>query len=186
MAIRQLPSPEELRQLLIYSPETGKLTWRERGDPPWDARYAGKAALTGLNRDGYPSGKIHGRTMAAHRVIWALCSGEWPSNQIDHINGDRSDNRISNLRHVTHAENGMNQKRRVTNTTGYTGVTWRKDCSRWQATIRHNGRAKHLGYFDTAEDAHQRRREEQARLGFHPCHGKPHTVNGDFLRGDAR
>lgn len=114
-------TPEILRQLLRYEPETGKLFWLERGpkwfsDKPvgqqhnanaWNAKYAGKEAFTSVGFNGYRQGSVFRQGMNLHRVAWAIHHGEWPDH-IDHINRDRLDNRICNLRSVTKAENAKN------------------------------------------------------------------------------
>lgn len=89
----------------------------------------------------------------AHRLAWALHFGRWPDQAIDHINGDRTDNRIANLRLATVAENTRNGKRRSTNTSGYKGVSLTEN-GQWRATIVAGGRQSYLGRFSTAEDAH--------------------------------
>lgn len=118
-------------------------------------------ATTGMfRRDGKPIGSIDPRgyrvltvakkSLLGHRVAWAMHYGEWPSKQIDHINGVRHDNRIENLRTATAAENGRNRKRGSANRSGFKGVWWSKSNKKWVAAIR----GQHLGSFDRAEDAH--------------------------------
>jgi len=186
MAKRELPTPEELRQLLRYEPETGKLYWLER--PPemfegerrdstwacnsWNARYAGKEAFTCPDTCGYLRGRINRIAYSAHRVIWAITYGEWPPEQIDHINGQRRDNRTENLRSVTHAENMRNLPRMSGNTSGRTGVYWSKAGSKWYALIGVGGRMIYLGTFDCFEDAVAAREKAEIEHGFHPNHDR--------------
>ncbi len=99
------------------------------------------------------------------------CEGE-PSGEIDHINGDRTDNRICNLRDVTSAGNSCNRRRQDRNTSGVTGVAWDKRASRWQARIGLNGKQKYLGYFDSLDEAVAARKAAELELGFHPNHGR--------------
>lgn len=107
-------TPFELRQLVEYDPETGFLTWKPRdGNARFNSKLAGKPALAQPSK-GYRTGRIKGKNYKAHRAAWAVTHGEWPQGQIDHINGDRSDNRLSNLRAVSQSENGKNQKTRST------------------------------------------------------------------------
>ena len=131
-----LPSIDTLRKLLRYEPETGKLFWLIRTADlfndgyrsaagtcaNWNAKYAGKEALTSLNGNGYRQGFIFNKHFVAHRVAWALHYGVWPENEIDHINHDRADNRILNLRDVSRRENSINSKPSANNTSGFNGV----------------------------------------------------------------
>ena len=168
MAKRQLPSPEVVRQLLTYEPETGSLFWKKRtpewfaddGFHPaerqcrqWNSRHAGEKAFTPINSRGYHTGAIFGKMLLAHRVAWVIAHGRWPEHFLDHINGIRSDNRLSNLREATHAENSRNSGMQANNTSGFRGVRLDARYGRWQARITVNQRQKHLGYFDSAEDA---------------------------------
>lgn len=181
MTKTELPSIDTLRNLWDYNPHTGTLTWLKRpasmfkreGDcAAWNARYAGKPAFTTGHNKGYRTGAIFGRRYYAHRVAYAIYHGEWPDDQIDHINGKRSDNRISNLRAVTRQENGRNQKRYSTNTSGVTGVYWFKQTQKWVAQIIVNGKNIHLGYFDCFLAASMVRLKAEADFGFHPLHGR--------------
>lgn len=186
MATKPLPSQEVLRQLLDYDPETGVLRWKERGLDlfkdsgwgreyscrAWNARYAGEEAFTTVNSNGYRHGTIHGRFFSAHRVIWAHVNGHWPMGEIDHINGDRSDNRLANLRSVGPCQNRQNMRRSTRNTTGVVGVGIHKASGKWHARITASRRPISLGYFDTFEEAVRARKEGEAKYGFHPNHGR--------------
>lgn len=178
---KSLPSPELLRKLLTYDADTGKLYWRERpvdmfphqrAANSWNARFAGKEALTADSDKGYRKGKIYGTTQLAHRVIWAMEMDVHPSDQIDHENGNRSDNRLANLRDVTNAENGRNQKRHNTSTSGVTGVYWNKARRKWRAHIKISGRQHHLGLFNNFADAVAARHSAETEHGFHENHGR--------------
>lgn len=179
MSKKQLPTPELLRKLLRYDPATGKLFWRvrtldvcssEKSMRAFNSRYAGKEAFTAL-RSGYPSGSILGKTYLAHRVIWAMETGEWPKYQIDHINHDRADNRMSNLRDVTAQENFRNLSMFSNNTSGTTGVYWNKQYKKWHATIRRMGSTENLGLFSDIDEAIEARKMADKRYGFHENHG---------------
>lgn len=179
-------SPETLRKLLRYEPDTGKLFWRKRTPDmfsggyrspegncsAWNARFAGKEAFAFDRGNGYLSGGIFGVLYAAHRVIWAMHHGKWPDDQIDHINGDRTDNRISNIRSVSQAENGKNMKRPSTNTSGVIGVTWDKQTEKWRSGIRVDGKKKCLGRFQCKTAASIARLAAERRYGFHENHGR--------------
>ena len=140
---------EQIRETLTYDPLSGSLRWLvTRGA----ARYGAVAGT--LRPDGYRQIKIDGRTYKAHRLAWLHAHGVWPDDEIDHVNGDRADNRIANLRKATWIENQWNARRRVDNTSGFKGVSWHKENTRWRADIRVNGKAMGLGYHDTPEEAH--------------------------------
>ena len=164
---------ERLRQLLNYDPETGALTWKERAEvrPQWNGRYAGKPAGC-VDSHGYLKIGIDGRNYYAHRLAWAIHHGEWPQHQIDHINGDKLDNRIANLRDVPQVVNGRNQKMAAHNTSGYAGIHWRKSDRRWQAFIKVDRKQRHLGYFDNLADAVAVRRAAERQYGFTERHGR--------------
>lgn len=155
MASKTLPSPDVLRQLLRYEHDTGKLFWRWRDDIsfPCNSRFAGKEAFTSLDRGGYGKGVICGRTHQTHRVVWAIFHGEWPEHEVDHINGVRSDNRITNLRNATASQNQWNKVLQKNNTSGVKGVSWHTSNKKWRASITKHGKLTHLGLFDDIADA---------------------------------
>lgn len=177
MAKRNLPTPEVLRQLLRYEPETGYLFWRDR--PPVDAinkqfntAFAGKRAMTADNGHGYMRGNISGLKLLAHRVAWAMTYGDWPNDQIDHINGNRHDNRIINLRLADFRANARNMKRFSTNTSGVVGVSYIKRANKWRAYIWNNRRMIELGTFHDFDQAVSARKKAEIELGFDPNHGR--------------
>lgn len=159
MASKPLPSPEVLRQLLQYEPETGKLFWKYRGPEwftldrlqnTWNSNYAGREALSRIDPLGYRRGKILIKSYMAHRVIWCMCNGD-TDMEIDHINGVRSDNRIKNLRAATRSENMKN--RASHGGSCFLGVDWHKRNRRWRARINDNGRKIEIGEFQSETDA---------------------------------
>ena len=164
MAKKPLPSPEVLRQLLRYEPETGKLFWKERGPEwfpngskpeSWNKRLAGAEAFTALTADGYKTGCLLNRSLRAHRVIWALAQNEWPTQVIDHANGVRADNRLVNLRLATNGENQWNKGARRANLSGLKGVTWDDSKGKWRARISLRNRRLCLGLYDSSDAAHK-------------------------------
>jgi hypothetical protein len=174
-------APNELRELLRYEAETGKLFWRARrselfktdnASKIWNSRFPGKEAFTTPDRDGYLRGTLYGNPVTSHQVIWAICYGEWPTSQIDHVNGKKNDNRIENLRLVNTLENHRNRKLHRTNTSGTMGVLWHKRRAKWHAGIVVSGKRLHLGYFNNLEDAVFARKNAERRYGFHPNHGR--------------
>lgn len=173
MAKKELPSPEVLRQLLRYEPETGKLFWLprdraffgdERSYAVWNAKYPGKEALTADDQHGYRVGNVLGRTQKAHRVAWAVQSGLWPVAHIDHINCDRSDNRWGNLREATNQQNGLNRGANKNSKSGIKGVCWIARRKVWIAQISVHGKNRSLGVFDTIDEAAASYAAESKRL----------------------
>ncbi len=140
---------ERARELLHYDPETGRLSWRTYRR---SGIRAGQTAGA-LNRNGYLRVSIARSLYAAHRLAWLIHYGEWPAGDVDHINGDRADNRISNLRVVTTRMNNENRRRAHSNSkTQMLGVSPSQGA--FQADICVNGRRIYLGRFSSAEAAH--------------------------------
>jgi hypothetical protein len=139
---------DDVREHLDYDPETGRLFWKD------EAGSINKVS-------GYRYVKVRQKLKLAHRVAWAIYYGEEPAKGvlIDHINGDRLDNRIANLRLASYSQNSANAKLHTRNTSGFKGVAkvvrigrW---TGRWQASITVRNKQMNLGYFGTAEQAHQ-------------------------------
>lgn len=172
MTSKKLPTVDYLRKRLRYEPETGRLFWLDCESMPnsWRAQFSGTEAFTSVCL-GYHTGGIDYAMFRAHRVAWAIYYGEWPSSQIDHINGVRTDNRIENLRVVTQQENMRNLKMSKTNTSGVTGVSWVGSKGKWQATISVGNRNKYLGLFTSIDDAKSAREAASAYYGFSSRHG---------------
>lgn len=161
MPVSQLPL------LLRYEPETGRLFWQERTPDlfadgkrsaahacaQWNSCHAGKEAFLKRLPNGYLVGSIFNVKYPAHRVIWALVYGKLPENVIDHINGDKADNRLANLRAATVSQNGMNRGLPANNSSGCKGVSWDRACQKWQAKIGIHGKTIYLGNFDHLEAA---------------------------------
>jgi hypothetical protein len=140
---------EYLKSIVDYDQETGVFTWRvKRSNIP-----AGTVIGRGC-KAWYGQAGIDGKLYLLHRLAWLYIHGRWPADDIDHINGDRHDNRIANLREATRAQNLLNKGPRASNTSGYKGVTWSKRRQKWMAQIGHGGRNFGLGYYQTAEEAH--------------------------------
>lgn len=179
MAAKPLPPVGYLRQRLRYEPETGKLYWRPcpGRNASWNAQHADREAFVNVHCQGYRAGRLDYVAYFAHRVIWAMCYGEDPEGQIDHVDHDRMNNRLENLRVVSHQENHRNTSRKRNNTSGQNGVSWFAATSRWSAYIMVDGRKKHLGYFADKQDAIAARRAAEARYGFHANHGVEALAN---------
>ena len=118
---------------------------------------------------GYRSIRLLGRRIRIHRLVWFMTHGVWPS-EIDHINGDREDNRIDNLREVTRKDNARNQKRRSNAKVKLQGVDFHK--GKFRARINHQGKEKHLGYFDDENEAAKAYNAAKVEFGYHENHGR--------------
>ena len=139
-------SIETLKEYLSYRPGTGQLFWNKRSSP-----LAGPGDEAGRAGGGirYKKIQLKNKTFLAHRVCWALHYGEWPADQIDHINGDRLDNRIENLRCVSSSENMRNQiKHRKGKKFGVHFVR-----GKWHSSIRKNNKSVFIGSFKTQDEA---------------------------------
>jgi len=176
---------EQAKRTFVYNRETGKLYWsasRPRSDfatsigwKIFRKRNGGKE-LSCLDNRGYIRFGItvlgeRQRLYRAHRVIWLLEHGEWPE-EIDHINGIRHDNRLENLRNVSHKVNLKNMSMRKNNTSGVVGVHQEKRYGRWAAYISVDKRIRHLGNFKDKQDAIAARKAAETKYGFHNGHGK--------------
>lgn len=169
-------SVEVVRELLDYDPQTGAFTWKERdvkffsddvARRKWNTRFKGKPALCTLSHNGYMYGAIFGENWSTHRIAWLHHHGEVP-REVDHINGDRTDNRIANLREVSREENCRNSAKGSKNTSGHIGISWSKGMKAWDVRIR----KERLGHFKNFDEAVAARKAAEARLGFHPNHGR--------------
>ncbi len=153
----------KLREVLKYESETGHFTWRVR---PSNSMRAGDVAGCLSKRTGYWQIRLLGRYCLAHRLAWLYVHGEWPAEEIDHVNRIRSDNRIANLRLATSAENKQNTSLRSDSASGHKGVSWHSRDKRWAAEIKLNGKKHYLGSFTDINDAIAARKAEESRL--HP------------------
>jgi hypothetical protein len=182
MKTRPLPSKEVLDQILKYDFETGEFRWRPRpvtmftqGETierprsaehacnQWNSRWAGKPAAT-LKADGYCYIHFNYRTESAHRLAYKIMTGLDPV-EIDHIDGNRSNNKWSNLKNGTRSDNLRNMALKRNNASGHHGVSFSKRQQKWIASIW-------LGSFDSKEEAVKARKKYEKLLGFHPNHGR--------------
>jgi hypothetical protein len=189
MAKKYLPDIETLRQLLWYETETGKLYWLPRTPEMFeDTKYATAEQLSnlwnfrwskkeaGTPKDGYIALNLNTKKFnirsRAHRIIWKISFNEDPPKEIDHINGNRSDNRIQNLRAVTRSQNNCNSKTR-NNFSGVKGIDFCKRRSCWRARIAANKKIIHLGEYKLFDEALAARKN--AEIKYH----------GEFARKES-
>jgi hypothetical protein len=148
----------ELRETLSYNPETGVFTWLK-----WRGAHAKAGSEAGAtDSKGHRQIRFKMRLYLAHRLAWVMTHGRWPDREIDHINRNRSDNRLSNLRECSHRENSANRSMYKNNKSGVLGVCYYPKYQKWVAYIRADGRHKSLGYFDSLEDAEKARKDAEA------------------------
>lgn len=175
MANRTLITPDLCRQLLRYDPISGEIFWRsrpreyfpsDRAYAIWNGRFPGKPAFQHRDRRGYRTGSLLKSAVFLHRVAWAITHGEWP-DQIDHINGDKADNRLCNLRNVDVRENLRNKSLYRTNKTDFLGVS-QTPGNRWRAVIQ----GVDLGTYITKAEAVAARKAAEKVLGYHANHGR--------------
>lgn len=141
---------ERLRELVSYNPVSGELVWlRTVSSTAVAGKPVGKLDIS----HGYLRRTVDCVRYAEHRLVWLYMTGEWPESQIDHVNGDRKDNRWENLREATDSENRQNMARRSNGSSRFPGVRWFKRDQRWAAAITKDYKQKHLGYFDSEEAA---------------------------------
>lgn len=142
---------ERLRELLDYNPVNGVFTWK---DPCPQGRRVGDVAGSPDCKDGYWKIGLDMRQYRSARLAWLYMTGEWPEGVIDHINGDPADDRFANLRPASQLDNRANSAVSSHNTSGFKGVNFHKRVGRWRATIQREKKHIHIGYFDSAEEAH--------------------------------
>jgi hypothetical protein len=168
---------EELRAALEYDAISGELIWKHRDNMPACVNWmAGTVVRSTPHNNGsgnsYLRVCVNRKHYFFHRVAWMLAHGEIPDGcVIDHIDGDGTNNRLSNLRVVPHVINSRNQKRSKNCKSGVMGVTWAPVKNKWLARISSGKHRKFLGLFDQFEDAVAARKRAERELGYHINHG---------------
>jgi len=152
------PTIERLKQMFRYDPDSGDIFWIEKGKGKIKKQAAGTTEL-----GGYKGIMIDGKRIRSHRIAWALFYGEWPEDQIDHINGIKSDNRIENLRKASNSQNGKNLPIKSNNTSGCPGVCFDKINNKWRAMIKVNYKTINLGRFIDFADAVSARKNAEIK-----------------------
>lgn len=170
---------EELKNILSYNSETGVFTWKERDSgyfktmsayKAWAGKFPGTKAGS-VSAQGYRIITINKKTYYQHRLAWLFTYSELPSKSIDHINGDRLDNRIVNLRDVSASENSRNSFLYNNNSSGQAGVSFHKSSQLWRAFIRNDGNVVSLGYFKNKDQAIVARKAAEKKYNYSKTHG---------------
>ena len=141
---------QRLKELLDYDPDTGVFRWKIARQSRRIGTVAG-----GTSGNGYRQIMLYGKMYKVHRLAWLFVHGEFPTGDLDHVNRDRQDNRIANLRIASKSENQWNRSLDKDNTSGFMGVSWHKKDKKWRARIQAHKKNRHLGNFDTPEEAHE-------------------------------
>lgn len=158
---------ERLKELLLYNKHTGKFTWASKPN----RRISIGSEAGNVSGYRYRVIRIDGKTNLAHRLAWLYETGSFPDHDIDHINHDRSDNRICNLRAATRAENCRNRGYSPRNTSGHIGVAYDKARDKWTSRLFFNGKQVHFGRHETKSNAVCARKNAEKEYGFHENHG---------------
>lgn len=177
--MKELPTQEYLLQCFKYSPETGLFYWNRRprehfktesAYKTWNTRFSGKSCCN-PSRKGYLRAAIDGVHFYLHRLAYKIVH-KIDAEQVDHIDGNKTNNRIGNLRDVSNQDNMKNLPLRTKNNSGAHGVGWSKQSKKWYAQIKANGKRKHLGFFVDIEDAISARKAAEIEYGYHGNHGR--------------
>lgn len=167
--------------MVDYNSETGSMVWRNKDEREpdavrWNSRYAGKECGTvddkGYRRILFRFDRASPFKIRAHRLAWFISYGSLPVGEIDHINQDKADNRLTNLRDVPKALNQRNGTRKGNNTSGVAGVSWHKQRGKWCAQASMDGKHYHLGLFEEITEAETAARKFRASHGFTETHGR--------------
>ncbi len=147
---------QTLRRVLDYNPETGVFTRTARLAQCHQVGDRADYEVTSSKLKGYRRVGLFNERYLAHRLAWFHFYGEWPGKMIDHINGEKGDNRIANLRDVSAQTNLQNKRRcRPSNVSGLLGAVWNPPTKTWRARIQTGKTFVHIGMFNTAQEAHE-------------------------------
>lgn len=149
--MKEMITQPRLKELLSYDPDTGVFTWAVN-------RFRARVGMVAgsLHGEGYRKIKLDGIDYLEHRLAWLYVTGAFPQEDTDHINGNRADNRIVNLRDVSRTTNMHNERAPRTNgTSGFLGVSWVSSRKKWRAKITVGSKRKTIGEFSSPEAAHE-------------------------------
>lgn len=172
-----------LNECLNYDPSTGLFTWLNRPESHfksrtaqrvWNSRLSGKTA-GGNTSDGYKRITVFNQGYSAHRLAWLYMTGSFPIQHIDHINHDKKDNRLINLRAATPQDNSQNSTISSRNTSGKVGVCWNKKQREWRVHINVNKKQTFIGSFKSLPNAIASRVAAEIKHGYHPNHGTDYS-----------
>lgn len=155
---------KRLMEVLRYDPATGVFKWMESGSGRRADLVAGYESP-----DGYTQIMVDGKNYFAHRLVWFLYHGYFPEHDLDHIDRDKSNNRLDNLREASRQCNVRNTGNRSTNTSGVKGVYWDKRDNKWYAQICISGKNKHLGLYENFDDAVMARYNKEKEVNWSGC-----------------
>ena len=141
---------DDVRERFIYDLDTGEFRRKAVRN---NRHKIGEVAGHIKEADGYVRIIIDGKSYLAHRLAILYCTGDWPKHQVDHSNMNKADNRWVNLREATANQNGFNRPEYATNKSGHKGVSWYPKYGLWRVQAKVNGRVKHLGYFESVDEA---------------------------------
>lgn len=164
---RKYPTKDEILEKLDYNPDTGVFTKKHNWGRPTAGNVAGR-----ISNNGYRYIGIHGQQWLAHRLAWIICTGNDTTLTIDHINGIRLDNRISNLREADRVTQGRNKALLCNNESGIMGVYRHSINDSWSVQIGINGKRVYIGSFPTLHEARAARFAAEKVIGFHENHGR--------------
>lgn len=154
-----------------YDPETGLVTWKKK--PNRNIRIGDVAGFDWVSgRNTYTRISLQGKYIFAHHAALVIATDHLPVGVVDHIDGDGRNNKLENLRDVSHTENLRNQRLNSKNSSGVMGVDYLPQCQRWRARIIVDKKEKHLGLFATKAEAVEARELAQSTYGFHMNHGR--------------
>jgi hypothetical protein len=162
-----------IRELLNYDQSSGLFHWAIK--PSKHIHAGAKAGYVGAS--GYVRIHIHGKDYLAHRLAFLIITGSFPSEQVDHKNGIRSDNKWANLRAASRQENARNLKIQERNKSGHIGIHWKESKNRWVAQIGIEGKKIHIGNFKSLDEAVFARKEFEIKLGFYVNHGRSNAAS---------